>query len=161
MEFYSANTELKKYFGAEIMDADYITELNKICDNAGIGYLDATFLPHNLLLNWNDFVDAELFGDEDTEDFDIDFRRDILFELENNALLKRFDEHQIFIKILESIDKKLKAQIFIPKELENEKRWWNCIVFKKGTIEYINRIENYMFDKFNVKLELKSRIENN
>ena len=99
MEFYSANTELKKCFGAEIKDADYITELNKICENAGIGYLDATFLPHNLLLNWNDFVDAELFGDEDTEDFDIGFRRDILFELENNTSLKRFDEHRIFTKM--------------------------------------------------------------
>ena len=159
MKFYSAYIDLKKTFGEEINDAEYITELNKICENSGIGYLDARFLPHNLLLNWNDFVDVESYGDEDTEDFDYDFRRDILFKLESHKTLSRFHEHKVFLKILKTIDKKLKAQAFIPKELENEKRWWNCIVFKKGTQEYIDHIENVMLDKFNVKMELKNRIE--
>lgn len=159
MEFYSPDIDLKKTFGKEIKDAEYILEVNKICEKIKIAYQEARFLPHNLLTNWNEIGGAELIGDEETEDFDFDFRRDVLFELENNTSLKCFDDHQIFLEILESIDKKLKAQTFIPTELGNEKRWWNCIVFKKGTKAYIDLIENKMFDKFNLKLDLTNRIE--
>lgn len=159
MEFYSPDIDLKRTFGAEIKDAEYISELNKICKNVNVSYQDARFIPHNLLTNWNEFVELELFGDEDTEDFDIDFLRDILFELENYESLNRFVEHKIFLKILKTIDNKFKVQTFIPTELKNEKRWWNCSVYKKGTEEYINRIEQDMFDKFKMKMELKNRVE--
>ena len=160
MEFYSPDLDLLKTFGEEIKDSEYISELNKICENANVVFQEAKFIPHNLLTNWNEIVEAEVFGDKDTEDFHLDFCRDILFELEHNTSLNRFEEHRVFLKILESIDEKLKAQTFIPKELENEKRWWNCIVFTKGTQEYIDQIEKDMFDKFDIKMELKNRIEN-
>ena len=159
MEFYSPNIDLKKTFGAEIEDVEYISELNKICENANISYQEAKFIPHNLLTNWNEIVEAELYGDEDSEDFNLDFCRDILFELENTNYLIRFNDHEIFLKVLKTIDEKFRSQTFIPTELKNEKKWWNCSVFKKGTTEYINSIEQEMFDKFKIKLELKNRIE--
>jgi len=159
MKFYSPDKDLKETFGAEIKDAEYISELNTICKNVNIVYDDARFIPHNLLTNWNEIVELSLFGHEDSEDFDLDFRRDILFELENNKELDRFNEHQIFLEILKTIDNKFKSNTFIPVELKNEKRWWNCSVYKKGTGDYINHIEHEMFVKFEMKIELKHRIE--
>jgi len=159
MEFYSPDIDLKKTFDAEIKDVEYISELNKICKNVNVSYQDAMFIPHNLLTNWNEIAELEMFGDENTEDFDIDFYRDILFEIESIKSLSRFKEHKIFLKILTTIDDKFKSYTFIPNELKNEKKWWNCCVFKKGTNEYINSIEQDMFDKFKIKIELKNRIE--
>ncbi len=159
MEFYSPGQDLKETFGLEINDAEYISEVNKICKNAGVIYQEARFLPHNLLTNWNDLVKGELSGDEHTEDFHFDFCRDILFIIENNKSLIRFSDHKVFLEILKMIDNKFKTQTFIPPELQNEKRWWNCSVFKRGTQEYINQIEQDIFDKFKLHLNLKNQVE--
>ncbi|MGB5691201.1 MAG: hypothetical protein WBM43_01220 [Flavobacteriaceae bacterium] len=159
MEFYSPDVDLKKTFGEEIKDADYISESVKICEKSEISFQEARFIPHNLLTNWNEIVGRALFGDEDTEDFHLDFARNILFELENSKELEGFDEHRIFRKILRLIDQKLKDQTFIPRELEKEEKWWNCVVFKRGTKEYIDGIEDEMYEKFKMKLDLKNQIE--
>lgn len=159
MEFYSPDADLKKTFGKEIKDETYISKVTQLCLSSDVPYQSADFIPHNLLLNWNEIVEMENYGDENTEDFQLDFGREILFEIEKDKSLIEFKDHKTFLNILELIDEKIKLKTFIPTELKNEKRWWNCLVFQKGTQEYKNRIEQDMFEKFNLKLDLKNRIE--
>ncbi|MBF0694353.1 MAG: hypothetical protein IR153_04780 [Flavobacterium sp.] len=159
MEIYSPNVELKEKFGKEIRNAEYISACSKICEKSNIAYEEARFIPHNLLTNWNEIADFELYGDEDSEDFDLDFRREILFELENDKSLNCFIEHKTFKAILYSIDSKLKDRTFIPLELKNIDKWWQCIVFKKGTKKYISQTEENIFYKYGIHLNLATKVE--
>ncbi|SDX25766.1 hypothetical protein [Aequorivita viscosa] len=159
MEFYSPDKELKDAFNAEIKDADYISALYKFCQKSDILYSEVQFFPHNLLTAWNEYVEIAQFGDDLDEEFHMDIRREILLEIENEKSFIKFSDHQTFLKILYSIDEKFKAVTFIPSELKNEEKWWHASIYKKGSMEYIENIEKYIYDRFGKKLSLKEQIE--
>ncbi|MEP6262493.1 MAG: hypothetical protein ABJ092_13010 [Gillisia sp.] len=159
MEFYSPDRELKETFNAEIKDADYISAVFKLCQESNILHWDVKFVPHNLLTEWNEYVEIAQFGDDLDEEFHIDMRREILFEIEKEKSFLKFADHHIFLKILASIDEKFKAVTFIPAELKSEEKWWLASIYKKGTTEYLENIESSIYDRFGKRISLKEQIE--